>query len=68
MLKIDQQKTPYVFSKLVFPSTTVACKEFLVGDFSIVVLLVPGNAILEQNYKCLQDNSHPDYRIKGTHK
>lgn len=40
----------------------VVCREFLARDFSLVVWLVPSNAILEQTYNCLQDASHP-YRI-----
>lgn len=40
-------------------SIPIACKELLARDFSLVVWLVPSNAILEQTYNCLQDNSHP---------
>ncbi|MBK8663051.1 MAG: DEAD/DEAH box helicase family protein [Ignavibacteriales bacterium] len=40
----------------------VVCREFLARDFSLVIWLVPSNAILEQTYNCLQDASHP-YRI-----
>jgi len=37
----------------------IACKELLARDFSLVIWLVPSNAILEQTYNCLQDNNHP---------
>ena len=40
-------------------SIPIACKEFLARDFSLVIWLVPSNAILEQTYNCLQDNNHP---------
>lgn len=40
-------------------SIPVACKEYLARDFSLVIWLVPSNAILEQTYNCLQDNNHP---------
>lgn len=40
-------------------SIPIVCKEYLSRDFSLVVWLVPGNAILEQTYNCLQDNFHP---------
>ncbi len=40
-------------------SIPIACKELLARDFSLVVWLVPSNAILEQSFNCLQDNSHP---------
>jgi type III restriction enzyme len=40
-------------------SIPIVCKEFLARDFSLVIWLVPSNAILEQTFNCLQDNSHP---------
>ncbi|MGB8657869.1 MAG: DEAD/DEAH box helicase family protein [Candidatus Zixiibacteriota bacterium] len=40
-------------------SIPIACKELLTRDFSLVIWLVPSNAILEQTYNCLQDNNHP---------
>lgn len=40
-------------------SIPIACKELLARDFSLVIWLVPSNAILEQTYNCLQDNNHP---------
>jgi type III restriction enzyme len=40
-------------------SIPIACKELLSRDFSLVIWLVPSNAILEQTYNCLQDNNHP---------
>jgi type III restriction enzyme len=39
-------------------SIPIACKELLARDFSLVVWLVPSNAILEQTYNCLQDDNH----------
>src|ERR1035437_9833319 len=43
-------------------SIPIACSEYLARNFSLVIWLVPSNAILEQTYNCLQDSSHP-YRI-----
>jgi len=40
-------------------SIPIACKELLARDFSLVIWLVPSNAILEQTFNCLQDNNHP---------
>lgn len=40
-------------------SIPIACKELLARDFSLVIWLVPSNAILEQTLNCLQDNNHP---------
>ena len=40
-------------------SIPIACKELLARDFSLVIWLVPSNAILEQTFSCLQDNTHP---------
>lgn len=40
-------------------SIPLACKELLARDFTLAVWLVPSNAILEQTYNCLQDNSNP---------
>ena len=40
-------------------SIPIACKELLARDFSLVIWLVPSNAILEQTFNCLQDNTHP---------
>ncbi len=40
-------------------SVAVACKEYLARDFSLVIWLVPSNAILEQTYNCLIDTAHP---------
>lgn len=41
----------------------VVCTEFLARDFTLVIWLVPSNAILEQTYNCLQDVSHPYRKI-----
>ena len=40
-------------------SIPIICKEYLSRDFSLVIWLVPSNAILEQTYNCLTDNNHP---------
>src|SRR3989339_1637480 len=40
-------------------SIPIACKELLARDFSLVIWLVPSNAILTQTFNCLQDNNHP---------
>ncbi|MDD5608921.1 MAG: DEAD/DEAH box helicase family protein [Ignavibacterium sp.] len=40
-------------------SIPITCKEYLARDFSLVIWLVPSNAILEQTYNCLIDNNHP---------
>ncbi len=39
-------------------SISIACKEYLSRDFSLVIWLVPSNAILEQTYNCLIDSNH----------
>lgn len=44
-------------------SIPIACKEYLARDFSLVIWLVPSNAILEQTYNCLIDNNHPYRRV-----
>ena len=44
-------------------SIPLICKEYLSRDFSLVIWLVPSNAILEQTYNCLTDNSHPYRRV-----
>lgn len=44
-------------------SIPITCKEFLARDFSLVIWLVPSNAILEQTYNCLIDNDHPYRRV-----
>lgn len=44
-------------------SIPIICKEYLARDFSLVIWLVPSNAILEQTYNCLIDNSHPYRRV-----
>lgn len=44
-------------------SVPIICKEYLSRDFSLVIWLVPSNAILEQTYNCLTDNNHPYRRI-----
>jgi len=40
-------------------SVSIACKEYLARDFSLVIWLVPSNQILEQTYDALIDTSHP---------
>lgn len=44
-------------------SIPIVCKEYLSRDFSLVIWLVPSNAILEQTYNCLIDNNHPYRRV-----
>lgn len=44
-------------------SIPIACRELLARDFSLVIWLVPSNAILEQTYNCLQDHTHPYRRV-----
>lgn len=44
-------------------SIPIICKEYLSRDFSLVIWLVPSNAILEQTYNCLIDNDHPYRRV-----
>jgi len=60
--------TPYVCLRLptgggktLLASHTISlvCKEYLARDFSLVLWLVPSNAILEQTYICLQNKLHP---------
>ncbi len=60
--------TPYVCLRLptgggktLLASHTISliCKEYLARDFSLVLWLVPSNAILEQTYNCLQNKLHP---------
>lgn len=40
-------------------SVSIASKEYLARDFSLVIWLVPSNQILEQTYDALIDTSHP---------
>lgn len=44
-------------------SIPIACRELLARDFSLVVWLVPSNAILDQTFNCLQDTTHPYRRV-----
>lgn len=44
-------------------SIPIVCKELLARDYSLVIWLVPSNAILEQTYNCLLDNNHPYRQI-----
>ncbi len=44
-------------------SIPITCTEYLARDFSLVIWLVPSNAILEQTYDCLIDNNHPYRRV-----
>ena len=48
-------------------SIPIACNELLARDFSLVIWLVPSNAILEQTYNCLQDNNHPYRQVLNEH-
>ncbi len=40
-------------------SVSIACKEYLARDFSLVIWLVPTNPILEQTYDALNNTNHP---------
>lgn len=44
-------------------SIPIICSEYLARDFSLVIWLVPSNAILEQTYKSLISSNHPYRKV-----